>query len=344
MLSICDAHIGARSLGTQHARMWWVRDRAAGAKGQYRVGIAESPSRSLRDPLHQMTAPIQRWDATTCTAAHDELALEEPLDVRILASSTAHPDQATPTPGTIAAIAKTLAVIMRTPGHDEELAAGFLHGEGLLLGRDEVATLRHGDDADGLPSDNVLDLLPAPGVDLLARAEAGGYSRLFAVNASCGVCGKNSVAAACTSLPPLPIDGFSIAPTLLYGLPDRLRAEQRIFAATGGLHAAGLFDAEGHLLALREDIGRHNAVDKLIGRALLDSMLPLRQHILLVSGRLSFEIVLKALAARIPVLAAVSAPSSLAVDLAAAGGITLAAFLRGTHVNIYTHPQRIQQP
>jgi FdhD protein len=236
----------------------------------------------------------------------------------------------------------TIAVIMRTPGHDDELALGFLFGEGLIMGGDEIARVQTGADSDGLPSPNIVEVVAGPGVDLAGRAHDAGYSRQFAVNASCGVCGKNSVAAACASLPPLPPDDFAVAPTTLYRLPDRLRAEQRVFSYTGGLHAAALFTADGELLAMREDIGRHNAVDKLVGRALLDGALPLRDRILLVSGRLSFEIILKALAAGIPIVAAVSAPSSLAVDLADAGGVTLAAFLRGERVNVYTHPQRIR--
>jgi FdhD protein len=149
------------------------------------------------------------------------------------------------------------------------------------------------------------------------------------------------VAAACAVLTPLPTGDFVVPVRRLYSLPDQLRAEQKVFASTGGLHAAALFDHNATLLALREDIGRHNAVDKLIGRALLDGELPLQHRILLVSGRLSFEIVLKALTAGIPIIAAVSAPSSLAVDLAIGGGITIAAFLRGDNVNVYTYPERI---
>lgn len=293
------------------------------------------PARSDIDPLQQATAQVERWQGSMNEVVRDELAMEEPLEIRVAARRT---DGSRAT----AAATETLAVIMRTPGQDDELAAGFLFSEGLLAGRDELVGLRPGSDPDGLPSDNVLDVVTAPGVDLAGRAHASGYSRQFAVNASCGVCGKNSVAAVCATVPPLARDGFSLSPTVLYGLPERLRAHQRVFAHTGGLHAAGIFDASGTLLALREDIGRHNAVDKLVGRALLDGELPMSERILLVSGRLSFEIVLKAAAARIPVIAAVSAPSSLAVELAEASGITLAAFLRDDHVNVYTHPWRVR--
>ncbi len=285
--------------------------------------------RSAEDALRQVSIEIARWRGDESGAQRDELAVEEPLELRVRAT----------TPG---AAPESLAAIMRTPGQDEELAAGFLFSEGVLRARSELLALRPGTDADGLPSPNVLDVEAATGVDLSRRVHEEGYSRAFAVNASCGVCGKNSVAEVCATLPPLPPDDVVVAPRTLYALPERLRAGQRVFAHTGGLHAAGFFDTDGTLLALREDIGRHNAVDKLVGRALLDGALPLRRVVLLVSGRLSFEIVLKALAAGIPILAAVSAPSSMAVDLAEASGITLAAFLRGDTVNVYTHPQRVR--
>ena len=197
-------------------------------------------------------------------------------------------------------------------------------------------------DEDGLPSPNILDVTPSANADLAQRVEDGGYSRAFAVNASCGVCGKNSVAAACAAFPAVPVGDEAVSAQTLYRLPEQLRAQQDVFSATGGLHAAALFDFDGNLLALREDVGRHNAVDKLIGRALLDGMLPLRERILLVSGRMSFEIALKALAAGIPIVAAVSAPSSLAVEMCAAGGVTLVGFLRGETMNVYTHGERIR--
>jgi len=287
-------------------------------------------SRSPLDPLRQVRAEVLRWSGADASQASDELVAEEPLDLQLASA----PDQPR----------HTLAVIMRTPGHDEELAAGFLYSEGLLRGGHELVGFTQGSDPDGLPSDNVLEVRAAPGVDLLQRLRDEGYSRQFAVNASCGVCGKNSVAAACAALPPVPDGSLHLEPATLSALPGRLRAAQQVFNSTGGLHAAGLFDATGTLLALREDVGRHNAVDKLIGRALLDGALPLAERVLLVSGRLSFEIVLKALAAGIPLLAAVSAPSSLAVDLALAGNITLVGFLRGASFNIYTHPWRLLLP
>jgi FdhD protein len=278
-----------------------------------------------------VTTPIVRWQGAVCESVSDELVAEEPLEVRVKCQSK---------DGKITY--ETLAVIMRTPGQDDELAVGFLFSEGLLVGRGEIRGIAPGFDTDGLPSDNVIDVTPTPGVDLAQRARDEGYSRKFAVNASCGVCGKNTVSAACAVLPPVPIDDFFVSPEIIYGLPDKLRPAQRVFNQTGGLHGAGIFDRGGNLIAVREDIGRHNAVDKLIGRAMLDGALPLRRRILMVSGRLSFEIVLKALAAGIPIIAAVSAPSSLAIDLANSGGITIAAFVRGTTMNVYTSPERVR--
>lgn len=305
---------------------------ARGGQGDTWGGQAAAPEpvRSSLDPLRQVSAGVVRWAGSTASQARDELAVEEPLEVRIGAEDGAGGDAS-----------ESLAVIMRTPGQDDELVAGFLYTEGLIAGHEELMGFAPGSDEDGLPSDNVLEVRAAPGVRLARRVHEEGYSRRFVVNTSCGVCGKNSVAAACAALPPLPDGEMRVDPAVLYALPERLRAEQRVFAHTGGLHAAGLFDADGNLLALREDVGRHNAVDKLIGRALLDGRLPLAERILMVSGRLSFEIVLKALAAGLPVVAAVSAPSSLAVDLAQASNVTLAGFLRGTSMNVYTHPWRV---
>ncbi len=286
-----------------------------------------APMRSSLDPLRQISVEVVRWSSATSWLAADELAAEEPLEIRV-AGAAGQPSSA-------------LAVIMRTPGHDEELAAGFLYGEGLIHGPEELEGFAPGSDLDGLPSDNVLEVRATPGVDLQRRVQEEGYTRRFAVGASCGVCGKNSVAAACATLSPLPDGSLRLMPRVLTALPGRLRGGQQVFEHTGGLHAAGLFDAAGNLLALREDVGRHNAVDKLVGRALLDAALPLAERVLVASGRLSFEMVLKALAAGIPLVAAVSAPSSLAVDLAQAGNITLVGFLRGDSFNVYTHPWRV---
>ncbi len=291
--------------------------------------VGGSPSaRSVADPLRQITVQVMRWQGAVADVAADELAAEEPLAIRAISPTSATPE--------------TMAVVMRTPGQDDELAAGFLYSEGLLARREELIAIRPGLDEDGLPSPHILDIVTTERVDIVKRARQGGYSRQFAVTSGCGVCGKTTVEAACALLPAIPRDGFSIAPEALYRLPDILRDRQRVFNATGGLHAAALFDADGRLLTLREDVGRHNAVDRLVGRALLDGELPLAGHALLVSGRLSFEIVLKALAAGIPLVAAVSAPSSLAVDLAQSGGVTLAGFVRGERLNVYTWPERVR--
>jgi FdhD protein len=285
------------------------------------------PARSAQDPLRQITTEIARWQGTKALTASDELVAEEPLEVRLRGAQ-----------GNM----RSLAVIMRTPGHDEELVAGFLYTEGLLRDRGELMSLVAGLDEDGLPSPNILDITPGTDAGMAQRVVDGGYSRTFAVSASCGVCGKNSAAAACAAFPAVPVGGEAVSAQTLYRLPDQLRVRQDVFSATGGLHAAALFDFDGNLLALREDVGRHNAVDKLIGYALLDGALPLRERILLVSGRMSFEIALKALAAGIPIVAAVSAPSSLAVEMCAAGGVTLVGFLRGETMNVYTHGERIR--
>lgn len=291
------------------------------------------PTRSADDPLRQVTSGVVRWHGAASAEATDELVAEEPLELRARAPDA---DSETGEP-------QTIAVIMRTPGQDDELAMGFLLSEGLIARADEVAALLPGLDADGLPSPNVIEARGAAGVDLSQRMRDAGYSRQFAVNASCGVCGKNTVEAACALLPPVPLGDFRVAPAMLYGLPDQLRAQQRVFGATGGLHGAALFDGAGRLIVAREDVGRHNAVDKLVGRALLAGETPLSERVLLVSGRLSFEIVLKALVARVPVVAAVSAPSSLAIDLARSGGVTLVGFLRGEGCNVYTWPERVQR-
>ncbi|MGZ3600014.1 MAG: formate dehydrogenase accessory sulfurtransferase FdhD, partial [Ktedonobacterales bacterium] len=166
------------------------------------MAMQNIPTRSEIDPLQQVTALVERWRGSASEETRDELAMEEPLEIR----ATSRPDGGV---ATMAAATETLAVIMRTPGQDDELAAGFLYGEGLLMGRHELVGLRPGSDADGLPSDNVLEVMTAPGVDLVDRMHASGYSRQFAVNASCGICGKNSVAAVCATLPPLRRDGFS---------------------------------------------------------------------------------------------------------------------------------------
>lgn len=251
----------------------------------------------------------------------DTLVAEEPLEIRLNG--------------------KPLAITMRTPGDDFALAVGFLVSEGVLAAADEVVSVVYcaGATADGVNTYNVVDVTLAPGVPMPDIT----LERNVYTTSSCGLCGKASLDAVRTSTR-LPIDDRlapRLTPALLSSLPDRLRAAQAVFDRTGGLHAAALFDADGELLDAREDVGRHNAVDKLVGRALLDGRLPLAGRILMVSGRASFELAQKAVMAGIPVLAAVSAPSSLAVDLAAESGLTLVGFLRGTSMNVYAGEDRI---
>ncbi|MEU1517550.1 formate dehydrogenase accessory sulfurtransferase FdhD [Streptomyces sp. NPDC005811] len=256
------------------------------------------------------------------TAAHwpDTLAVEEPMEIRVGG--------------------RPLTVTMRTPGHDFDLAAGFLVSEGVVRASEEIAGIRYcaGATADGANTYNIVDVVLAAGV---APPDAS-LERNFYTTSSCGLCGKASLEAVRTTASwRVDEDRLRISPEKLTALPARLRAAQRVFDSTGGLHAAGLFSAEGELLCLREDVGRHNAVDKVVGHALRTGLLPLRGTVLMVSGRASFELAQKALMAGIPMLAAVSAPSSLAVDLAAESGLTLVGFLRGTSMNVYTGQERV---
>ncbi|MFG1696323.1 formate dehydrogenase accessory sulfurtransferase FdhD [Nonomuraea sp. NPDC049309] len=248
----------------------------------------------------------------------DALAAEEPLEIRL---------NGTP-----------LTVTMRTPGDDFDLAAGFLVSEGAVASPGDIATIRYcaGATVDGRNTYNVLDVRLAPGVP---EPEP----RNFYTTSSCGVCGKASLEAVRTVARWSPADDpVEPAQTTVASLPDRLRAAQRVFDRTGGLHAAGLFTADGEPLCVREDVGRHNAVDKLLGWALREDRLPLRGTVLMVSGRASFELVQKAVMGGVPVLAAVSAPSSLAVELAADEGLTLIGFLRGSSMNVYTGEHRLR--
>jgi FdhD protein len=263
----------------------------------------------------------------TASARADLLAAEEPLGIRV--GGTA------------------LTMTMRTPGDDVELAAGFLVGEAIVRGRDDIAAVKvcdgttcghldHRDDEIG----NIVDIALAPGVEVTSGARRG-----FMTTSACGVCGKTSIDDICV-LPqaPLSADTTAFDPAVIASLPGRLREAQRVFSSTGGLHAAGLFTASGELLAAREDVGRHNAVDKIVGWAVLQDKLPLAGCALLVSGRASFELAQKAVLAGIPLLAAVSAPSSLAAELAEEAGLTLVGFLRGQSMNVYTGAHRVTLP
>jgi FdhD protein len=268
----------------------------------------------------------------------DEVATEEPLEIRVQAGGA----QALPLLGQDGPVAgpRTVAITMRTPGADFELAAGFLYGEAVLRRRADVERIAYCADPQ-LDDDkryNIVTVELGGGL----RPDLKGLERHFYTTSACGVCGKASLEALrVQGCPPIPA-GPEVDPGILCSLPGKLRAAQGVFAATGGLHAAGLFDLEGRLLEVREDVGRHNALDKLVGSAFLQGRLPLGGHIVMVSGRTSFEILQKCLMAGVPILCAVSAPSSLAVDLAREFGITLVGFLRGDRFNVYSGLSRIR--
>ncbi|MFD4668975.1 formate dehydrogenase accessory sulfurtransferase FdhD [Lentzea sp. NPDC058450] len=254
------------------------------------------------------------------TARPDTLAVEEPLEIRVRG--------------------KSLAVTMRTPGDDFDLAAGFLVSEGVVRAPSDIAAIRYcaGATADGSNTYNVLDVGLGEGV----APPDPSIERNFYTTSSCGLCGKASLDAVRTTASwQVANDPIRLDPKTITEFPTKLRAAQRVFDRTGGLHAAGLFDEHGNLLCLREDVGRHNAVDKVVGWATRNGRLPLTGTVLMVSGRASFELVQKAVMAGIPVLTAVSAPSSLAADLAEEMGLTLVGFLRGTSMNVYTGGHRL---
>jgi FdhD protein len=229
---------------------------------------------------------------------------------------------------------------MRTPGHDFDLAAGFLYTEGLIKSSDDIGAIAYCEDED-IEVPNLQNIINVHLTNGQVLDEQKGWQRNFHANASCGLCGKMTIESVKQEIPPITSE-VQIDSSVFYLLNDQLRSAQSVFEATGGLHAAGLFDERGELQIIREDIGRHNAVDKVIGQALLVEQLPLDRHILMVSGRASFEIIQKALFARIPVIAAVSAASSLAVELAQEGEVTLIGFMRGKGMTVYSHPDRIR--
>jgi len=253
------------------------------------------------------------------TEESDCAATEEPLEVRL------HN--------------RPFAVIMRTPGADRELAAGFLLAERVIAGADDLGAIAHCTDAAADHPENVVNVT-------LANGSAASLDRLLAgrrqvtTNSSCGMCGRRTIESLAANVAPLAA-AWCVPASLVASLPEQLRARQAVFDETGGLHAAGLFSRDGSLIDVAEDVGRHNAVDKIVGRMLMREALPLSDHILCVSGRTSFEIVQKAVIAGIPIVAAVSAPSTLAVDLARECGVTLVGFIRGDRFNIYAHPQRV---
>jgi FdhD protein len=253
----------------------------------------------------------------------DTLATEEPLEIRLSAGGRT----------------TRLAVTMRTPGDDFELAAGFLYGEGILGTRDDLRTIRYCTDAD-LNEEQRWNVVTVD-LDHPSLPDLHAFERHFTTTSACGVCGRTCLEA--ITLPvPLEADAVVLSRSWLRDLPTRLRASQEIFDRTGGLHAAALFEAGGELVAVREDVGRHNALDKLVGWALLEGRLPLLGGVVLVSGRASYELVQKAAVAGAPVLCAISAPSSLAVDVARHAGMTLVGFLRGERFNVYEGADRIR--
>ena len=255
-------------------------------------------------------------DGITPGPCADEVVIEEPLEIRIEGSP--------------------VAIAMRTPGQDEELAAGWLLSEGIVGSADDIEAIVPKPGGDGQRAAMVDVMLRDP-----SRFDAARHRRSLVTNASCGLCGAATVDQVLRDFPTV-TSPFQIAADLLLKMPVLLSAEQSAFRRTGGLHACGLFDARGNLLALREDVGRHNALDKLIGRALLDGLLPLSQHVIFLSGRVSFEMMQKALAAGVPVVAAIGAPSSLAIELAAKSGQALVAFIRGATMNVYDGIERLR--
>ena len=274
-------------------------------------------------PGSETGARVWAVHGSEVTRRADRIATEEPLEIRVVAGRKR----------------RTVAVTMRTPGADFELAAGFLYGEGVVSDRGDVRRIRYcvDRDLDEQQRFNIVNVaLASPELPQLSSLE-----RHFLTSSACGVCGKATVEslqmAGCSVLP----SGLRVEPEVLFALPDRLRTAQSLFSSTGGLHAAALFDARGELVAAREDVGRHNALDKLVGWAFLQGLVPLHDAIVMVSGRASFEILQKCVRVGAPVLCAVSAPSSLAVQVAQEFDVTLVGFLRPGRFNVYAADQRI---
>jgi FdhD protein len=275
-------------------------------------------------PGRSVAADVIALEGDARSRKTDEVVTEEPLELRLSDGTTT----------------STLAVTMRTPGNDFELAAGFLYGETIVRGREEIASITYCLDPALDPQQryNVVSIECRSGAAKVDRAR---FERHFTIGSACGVCGRAQIDSL-RELGVAPIDDdLRVPAALLYELPERMRAAQRTFASTGGLHAAALFDEFGETLAVREDVGRHNAVDKIVGWGLLDGRLPFSRSVLLASGRASYEVLQKSVMARIPIVCSVSAPSSLAIDLARDFNVTLLGFLRGSRANVYTVPERI---
>ena len=279
---------------------------------------------NIERPGRTVEANVVSFEGSTSRATHDFVVTEEPLELRLLAGT----------------VTRTLAVTMRTPGNDFELAAGFARSEGIVRSPDEIAGISYCVDPqiDAEQRYNIVNIeLRSKTLPDLTR-----FERHFTMNSSCGVCGKANLEAL-RDLGTTPVESsVRMSIDTLYTLPERMREAQRVFSTTGGLHAAALFDTQGNVLAVREDVGRHNAVDKIVGWGLMSGGLPPSAAVLMVSGRASYEILQKAAVSRIPIVASVSAPSSLAVDLAREFAITLCGFVRGTRANLYSVPERIR--
>jgi FdhD protein len=258
---------------------------------------------------------ITRYDSGEFVEKMDHVAAEEPLEIRVEGTS--------------------VAIVMRTPGHDEELTAGFLLSEGIITSRADVFEISQCPSQPGQQG-NVIDVLLTDSTKL----DLEKLSRNVFTSSSCGICGKATIESVFQQFPPV-VSEHMVAPVDLLTFPDKIRAAQRTFDKTGGLHASAVFDAQGEIVVLREDVGRHNALDKVIGHALMNDLLPLAKHSLMLSGRISFELMQKALSAGIPIVAGISAPSSLAVEFARESGQALAGFLRGETMNIYAGTHRI---
>lgn len=274
-------------------------------------------------PGGETRTKIVSYDGGQLTERSDSIATEEPLEIRV----------------SIAGQSKTVAVTMRTPGADFELAAGFLFGEGVITTRGQVTQISYCKDTD-LPADQLYNIVIVE-LDPTMQPDLRPLDRHFYTSSACGVCGKANLEAIAIrgvqpAAPTQPVPAAVVS-----SLPDVLRASQQIFAKTGGLHSAGLFTLDGELLASREDVGRHNAMDKLIGSTVLEGTLPLSDRIVMVSGRSSYELAQKCVTAGAPILCSVSAPSSLAIDVAREFGLTLIGFVRGNSFNVYAGAERV---
>ncbi|WP_109698968.1 formate dehydrogenase accessory sulfurtransferase FdhD [Chitinophaga deserti] len=273
---------------------------------------------------------VKRIDGPSISEFSDTLSVEEPLEIKITYDAG------------MDSIQKNISVTMRTPGNDLDLAAGFLFTEGIISHKDHIKEISHADAACSSEKANSVTVALAKGFSpILMQSD-----RNFYTTSSCGVCGKSSIQSIRTVSPFNHLEKLqlSLSAEVLFGLPDKLKAAQKGFAASGGLHASGLFSPDGELLLVREDVGRHNALDKLIGCALYEGLLPLNRHILLLSGRASFELIQKAAMAGIAIVAAIGAPSSLAVELAKEFDITLLGFVKGNRANVYHTGEHVLCP